>query len=145
MLYIVQRRTDAVAKISIKMASSAQLASADSSLFQSIARVHDRYNRLGRGPRGTAVGLGKLQCRPARTAQPIGLGTASMDTWITTKVRSQLLASDEVKSSNVKVTTDNGEVFLMGLVSDKEAKAAARIASQVSGVKHVTTAFTFLK
>lgn len=80
-----------------------------------------------------------------RTMQPIGLGTASMDTWITTKVRSQLLASDEVKSSNVKVTTDNGEVFLMGLVSDKEAKAAARIASQVSGVKHVTTAFTFLK
>ncbi len=80
-----------------------------------------------------------------RIMQPISLGTISMDTWITTKVRSQLLASDTVKSSNVKVTTENGEVFLMGLVTDTEAKAAADIASRVSGVKHVTTAFTPLK
>ena len=51
-----------------------------------------------------------------RQGQPIGLGEASNDTWITTKVRSQLLASDLVKSSNVKVTTENGEVFLMYLI-----------------------------
>ena len=80
-----------------------------------------------------------------RQGQPIGLGEASNDTWITTKVRSQLLTSDLVKSSNVKVTTENGEVFLMGLVTEREAKAAADIASRVSGVKRVTTAFTFIK
>lgn len=80
-----------------------------------------------------------------RPGQPIGLGTASSDTWITTKVRSQLLGSDQVKSSNVKVTTENGEVFLMGLVTAREGQAAADIASRVSSVKHVTTAFTLLK
>ena len=80
-----------------------------------------------------------------RQGQPIGLGEASNDTWITTKVRSQLLTSDLVKSSNVKVTTENGEVFLMGLVTEREAKAAADIASRGSGVKRVTTAFTFIK
>ncbi|MDQ4430729.1 division/outer membrane stress-associated lipid-binding lipoprotein [Yokenella regensburgei] len=80
-----------------------------------------------------------------RIGQPISLGTASSDTWITTKVRSQLLSSDQVKSSNVKVTTENSEVFLMGLVTDREGKAAADMASRVSGVKHVTTAFTYLK
>jgi len=80
-----------------------------------------------------------------RPGQPIGLGTASSDTWITTKVRSQLLGSDQVKSSNVKVTTENGEVFLMGLVTAREGQAAADIASRASGVKHVTTAFTLLK
>jgi osmotically-inducible protein OsmY len=79
-----------------------------------------------------------------RQGQPIGLGTASSDTWITTKVRSQL-GTDQVKSSNVKVTTENGEVFLLGLVTDREGKAAADIASRVSGVKHVTTAFTYIK
>jgi osmotically-inducible protein OsmY len=57
-------------------------------------------------------------------------------------VRTQLLSSDQVKSSNVKVTTENGEVFLLGLVTDREGRAAADIASRVSGVKHVTTAFT---
>lgn len=50
-----------------------------------------------------------------------------------------------VKSSNVKVTTENGEVFLLGLVTEREGKAAADIASRVSGVKHVTTAFTYIK
>ncbi len=80
-----------------------------------------------------------------RIMAPVGLGTASSDTWITTKVRSQLLTSDQVKSSNVKVTTENGEVFLLGLVTEREGKAAADIASRVSGVKHVTTAFTLLK
>lgn len=70
------------------------------------------------------------------------LGTSSSDTWITTKVRSQLLTSDKVKSSNVKVTTEQGEVFLMGLVTAQEGQAAAEIASKVSGVTHVTTAFT---
>lgn len=80
-----------------------------------------------------------------RTMPPIGLGTASSDTWITTKIRSQLLGSDQVKSSNIKITTENGEVFLLGLVTEKEGKAAADIASRVSGVKHVTTAFTILK
>lgn len=79
-----------------------------------------------------------------RQGQPIGLGTASSDTWITTKVRSQLLGSDQVKSSAVKVTTENAEVFLMGSLTDREGKAAADIASRVSGVKHVTTAFTII-
>lgn len=80
-----------------------------------------------------------------RQGTPIGLGTSSSDTWITTKVRSDLLTSDKVKSSNVKVTTENSEVFLMGLVTDREGKAAADIASRVSGVKRVTTAFTYLQ
>ncbi|MEI2266023.1 division/outer membrane stress-associated lipid-binding lipoprotein [Erwinia sp. CGal63] len=80
-----------------------------------------------------------------RTGAKASFGTASSDTWITTKVRSNLLSSDQVKSSNVKVTTENGEVFLLGLVTNEEAKAAADIASRVSGVKHVTTAFTILQ
>ena len=80
-----------------------------------------------------------------RTGSPISLGTASMDTWITTKARSQLLTSDQVKSSNVKVTTENGEVFLLGLVTQEEGQSAAKIAAGVSGVKHVTTAFSYVK
>ena len=59
-------------------------------------------------------------------------------------MRSQLLTSDTVKSSNVKVTTENGEVFLLGPVTQQEGQSAAQIAS-VSGVKHVTTAFTYVK
>lgn len=80
-----------------------------------------------------------------RIGSNVSLGTSSSDTWITTKIRSQLLASDQVKSSSIKVTTENGEVFLMGLVTAAEGQAAADLASRVNGVKHVTTVYTFLK
>lgn len=96
-----------------------------------------RAKQIAMGVEGTTEVYNEI-----RQGTPVSLSTASSDTWITTKVRSQLLTSDTVKSSNVKVTTENGEVFLLGLVTQQEGQSAAQIASQVSGVKHVTTAFT---
>lgn len=104
------------------------------------ADLTSRAKQIAMGVEGTTEVFNEI-----RQGQPIGLGTASSDTWITTKVRSQLFSTDQVKASNVKITTENGEVFLMGLVTDREGKAAADIASRVSGVKHVTTAFTYIK
>ncbi|HAT4516887.1 MULTISPECIES: division/outer membrane stress-associated lipid-binding lipoprotein [Serratia] len=99
-----------------------------------------RAKQIAMGVEGTSEVYNEI-----RQGTPVSLSTASSDTWITTKVRSQLLTSDTVKSSNVKVTTENGEVFLLGLVTQQEGQSAAQIASQVSGVKHVTTAFTYVK
>ncbi|MEC5319941.1 division/outer membrane stress-associated lipid-binding lipoprotein [Brenneria populi subsp. brevivirga] len=102
--------------------------------------LSNRAKQIALGVEGAAEVYNEI-----RQGNPVSLGTASMDTWITTKVRSQILASDTVKSSNVKVTTENGEVFLLGLVTQREGASAAEIASKVSGVKHVTTAFTYLQ
>ena len=99
-----------------------------------------RAKQIAMGVEGTTEVYNEI-----RQGTPVSLSTASSDTWITTKVRSQLLTSDTVKSSNVKVTTENGEVFLLGLVTQQEGQSAAQIASQVSGVKHVTTAVTYVK
>ena len=79
-----------------------------------------------------------------RQGEPVTLGTASSDTWLTTKVRSQILGSDSVKSSSVKVITENGEVFLFGILTRQEGAAVAKIASETKGVVKVTTAFTYL-
>ncbi|WGL98029.1 division/outer membrane stress-associated lipid-binding lipoprotein [Arsenophonus sp. aPb] len=79
-----------------------------------------------------------------RQATLVDLGTASKDTWITTKIKSQILTSDSVKSSTVKVITENGEVFLLGILTQQEGATAAKIASETDGVKRVTTAFTYL-
>ncbi|PHM31249.1 division/outer membrane stress-associated lipid-binding lipoprotein [Xenorhabdus innexi] len=79
-----------------------------------------------------------------RQGDPVSLGAASLDTWLTTKVRSKILASDAVKSSNIKVVSENGEVFLFGIVTRQEGADAAKIASETDGVKRVTTAFTYL-
>ncbi|HGY2266654.1 division/outer membrane stress-associated lipid-binding lipoprotein [Morganella sp. GD04133] len=86
----------------------------------------------------------ELVYNEVRQGEPIDLGTASKDAWITTKVRSKLLTSDAVKSANIKVITENGEIFLLGVVTRQEGAAAAKVASETDGAKKVTTAFTWL-
>ncbi|KOY61057.1 hypothetical protein AM629_15915 [Photorhabdus heterorhabditis] len=106
--------------------------SSDSSLSDRAKQIASRVN-------GTQVIYNEI-----RQGKPVELGTASKDTWITTKIRSKILASDSVKSSNIKVVTENGEVFLLGILTKQEGNAAAKIASETDGVKRVTTAFTYL-
>ncbi|WP_457913883.1 division/outer membrane stress-associated lipid-binding lipoprotein [Candidatus Gillettellia adelgis] len=77
--------------------------------------------------------------------KPISLRTIFFDTWITAKIYLNLLISSTVKASNIKATTENSAVFLLGLVTPLEAKAAANIVSKISGVKHVTTAFSYIR
>ncbi|CDH28727.1 putative periplasmic protein [Xenorhabdus bovienii str. Jollieti] len=102
-------------------------------------QLADRAKQLASKVEGTEVVYNEV-----RQGNPVDLGTASVDTWLTTKVRSKILASDSVKSSNIKVVTENGEVFLFGIVTRQEGADAAKITSETSGVKRVTTAFTYL-
>lgn len=78
-----------------------------------------------------------------RLSEKIGGGTLTNDAWITTKVKSQLIANGDTKARNIKVVTENGEVFLMGIISRQDAKVATEVASKVAGVKLVVTAFTY--
>ncbi|PLK58416.1 osmotically-inducible protein OsmY [Candidatus Palibaumannia cicadellinicola] len=98
----------------------------------------ERAKQITKDVDGTTVIYNEI-----RQGKPVSLVRALIDIWITIKIRSQLLAHEAVKSSNVKVTTENGEVFLFGLVTHAEGKTAAEIASRVSGVKHVIIAFTY--
>jgi len=60
------------------------------------------------------------------------------DTWITTKVKSDLLASSKVPGTEVKVETVNGVVSLSGTVATKaEHDNAVAKARMIKGVKSV--------
>ncbi len=65
------------------------------------------------------------------------------DAWITTKIKSELLATKGMKSGTIKVVTENGIVYLMGMVSKDQAETAATIASQVDGVQRVMKIFQY--
>jgi osmotically-inducible protein OsmY len=70
--------------------------------------------------------------------------TQSNDVWLTSKVKSTLLASGEVNGKDVKVVTENAEVFLLGLVSVKEADLVVEIVRNISGVDRVIKAFEYI-
>jgi len=65
-------------------------------------------------------------------------GEAITDAWITTKVKTQLLANDETKGSAMKVETKDNVVYLSGTVASSAEKAKAiKVAKETKGVNHV--------
>lgn len=78
-----------------------------------------------------------------RLGKPVEGSTITNDAWITTKVKSQLILNAQTKARNIKVVTENSEVFLIGIVTPLEGKLAADIASKVNGVRKVITLFTY--
>jgi len=65
-------------------------------------------------------------------------GTYVDDSWITTKVKSDLLAAKDVSSTHISVTTTKGLVMLTGTAATaQESNKAEAIARAVSGVKGV--------
>jgi len=66
------------------------------------------------------------------------------DTWLTSKVKAKLIAQKDVDSSKVKVVTEDGVVFLMGIVSQAYANKVANLVSQVGGVQKVVRTFEYV-
>ncbi|MFL7048283.1 BON domain-containing protein [Vibrio cyclitrophicus] len=78
-----------------------------------------------------------------RVKELLSVSAISKDSWITTKVKSALLANAELNGIKVKVITEDSEVFLLGLVSREHADIATEVARNISGVKQVIRAFEY--
>ena len=77
--------------------------------------------------------------------EPTSSLTRTSDSWITAKIKGEMLATEDLKSSSIKVVTDNGVVYLMGIVNREQADTAVDIARQVSGVEKVVKIFQYKK
>lgn len=62
----------------------------------------------------------------------------------TTKVKGRFLDGGRFQINHVKVVTENGTVYLLGLVKRQEAESASEIASSTSGVQRVVKVFEYL-
>jgi osmotically-inducible protein OsmY len=80
-----------------------------------------------------------------RISNPASPLVRASDAWVTTKVKSQLIASNDLDATKIKVVTSNGRVFLMGTVLPEEADAAVDIASNTGGVTSVVKMFSYIK
>ncbi|MCX2982416.1 BON domain-containing protein [Halieaceae bacterium IMCC14734] len=70
--------------------------------------------------------------------------TRTSDTWITSKVKTNLIANAETEGLRVKVVTENGVVYLMGLASRAEADRIVDVASASYGVRKVVRLFEYI-
>jgi len=80
-------------------------------------------------------------------AYPSSFSNRANDSLITSKVKLKFSNSANMPgfdTSRIKVITENGQVFLMGLVYREEARIAAENARRVSGVQRVIMVFEYL-
>lgn len=65
----------------------------------------------------------------------------SHDAWITTKIKTEMLTKGGLHSTQIKVITENSVVYLMGVLSERQANSAIDVARHVDGVRKVVKVF----
>lgn len=89
----------------------------------------------------------KLVYNELTIAQPSSFATRSYDTLITAKIKSALTNVKDIPgfdATRIKVITESGVVFLLGLVHKSEAQVATEIARREHGVKRVVKLFEYI-
>ena len=76
--------------------------------------------------------------------KPESVATAIHDSWLTTKIKSKIIASKQNRPDSVKVVTENGVVYLMGIVTKQEADIAVNASEATDGVKKIVTIFFYM-
>ncbi len=76
-------------------------------------------------------------------AAPSSLWTRSGDTTLTARVKTKLLAEKYLDGINIKIVTENGTVFLMGIITRADADRATEIARTTGGVERVVKLFEY--
>lgn len=66
------------------------------------------------------------------------------DGYLSAKVKARLLDDKRFNAFHIKVVTEAGTVFLMGLVKPSEGEAAAEVAARTNGVTRVIKYFEYI-
>lgn len=76
-------------------------------------------------------------------SEPLTVKETSVDAWMTAKVKTAMVAEKGLKSTQIKVITEDNVVYLMGLVTHNQADTAVEVARTVKGVCKVVTLFEY--
>lgn len=72
------------------------------------------------------------------------MGERSNDTYITSKVKMRSIEAGKFSINRIKVVTESGVVYLMGMVTQREADDATEIARSTNGVRKVVKLFEYI-
>lgn len=75
---------------------------------------------------------------------PTSLGRRSEDALMITNIKTQMITYPDLQASHVKLTVENGTVFLMGLVTEKQGQKAIEVARNARAVFKVVDLFEYI-
>jgi osmotically-inducible protein OsmY len=96
------------------------------------AATRERAEAIAREMPYSPTIVSDVQIRPAAS-----LVSRSDDALLTAAVKSRLAGSDTVLPTHVKIVTEDGVVYVMGLLTEREARAALDIAARTADVVRV--------
>ena len=101
-------------------------------------QINQKFETKIKELKGVNTVYNQIRIRPLLTFTQI-----NNDSWITTKVKSSLLAKSELNGIKISVFTEAEEVFLVGFVTEEQGDLAAEITRNITGVKGVIKAFEY--
>ena len=102
------------------------------------ADLKERAGQVANGVQGVKKMHNEIQ-----VLQPTSALARSNDALITSKIKTVMLADSRVPSAKVKVVTENGIVYLLGIVTRAEGAAATNVAAETSGVQKIVTLYQY--
>lgn len=78
-----------------------------------------------------------------QVAQPSSALARSNDLLLTTKIKTQILADNSISGSDIKVITENGIVYILGLVTRQQANLSVNLIQGVDGVQKIVKLFEY--
>jgi osmotically-inducible protein OsmY len=72
------------------------------------------------------------------------IGRRSDDSLVTSKVKARYVEANKFQINVVKVVTENGVVYLMGMVTHEEADTAVELARTTNGAQRVVKVFEYV-
>jgi len=94
--------------------------------------------RVARGVHNVNRLHNELEVMPPTTAL-----VRTNDALLTSNIKAQLLVDSRVASTKIKVVTENGIVFLMGIVTHQQANDAVSVVENAAGVQKIVKLFQY--
>jgi osmotically-inducible protein OsmY len=94
--------------------------------------VKDQVEMLVKGTPGVRRVFNELEIRPK-----ISLAKRLHDTWVTTKIRTLILADSKIDPKVFKIITEDGVVYVLGDVRKDQAKRVVELVRNTAGVRRV--------
>lgn len=101
-------------------------------------QINQMFEKQIKKMKGINTVYNQIRIRPLLTFTQI-----NNDSWITTKVKSSLLAKSELNGIKISVFTEAEEVFLVGFVTEEQGNIATEVARNITGVKGVIKVFEY--
>ncbi len=102
--------------------------------------MRQRAEALAKANKKTRTVVNELQL-----AGSTSLTSRLNDTYITARVKTYLIGTKGLPQNAVKVVTEGGKVYLMGVVTQAEADAAVQAARKASGATHIVKVFEYIE